>query len=60
VGTFHQPAAVVVDPEVLATLPHSQRRAGMAEAIKHGVIADAAYFAQTLTELPSLVDHPEN
>jgi 3-dehydroquinate synthase len=58
VGAFHQPAAVVVDPEVLATLPHPQRRAGVAEAIKHGVIADAAYFAQTLTALPSLVGHP--
>jgi 3-dehydroquinate synthase len=44
VGAFHQPAAVVADIDVLETLPRAHLRAGMAEAIKHGVIADAAYF----------------
>jgi len=44
VGAFHQPAAVVADTSVLASLPIDQLRAGMAEAIKHGVIADEAYF----------------
>jgi 3-dehydroquinate synthase len=44
VGAFHQPAAVAADLRVLATLPRPQLTAGMAEAIKHGVIADAAYF----------------
>jgi 3-dehydroquinate synthase len=44
VGAFHQPAAVVADTSVLATLPRGHLRAGLAEAIKHGVIADAAYF----------------
>ncbi len=44
VGAFHQPAAVIVDPTVLATLPREQLRAGLAEALKHGVIADAVYF----------------
>jgi 3-dehydroquinate synthase len=44
VGAFHQPAAVVADVNVLATLPREHLRAGLAEAIKHGVIADAAYF----------------
>ena len=44
VGAFHQPAAVVADTSLLATLPVEQLRAGFAEAIKHGVIADAAYF----------------
>ncbi|MDB4876875.1 MAG: 3-dehydroquinate synthase [Gemmatimonadetes bacterium] len=44
VGAFHQPAAVVADTSVLATLPLEHLRAGLAEAIKHGVIADAAYF----------------
>jgi 3-dehydroquinate synthase len=44
VGVFHQPAAVLVDPSVLATLPPVQLRAGLAEALKHGVIADAGYF----------------
>jgi 3-dehydroquinate synthase len=44
VGAFHQPSAVVADTSFLATLPPEQLRAGLAEAIKHGVIADAAYF----------------
>jgi 3-dehydroquinate synthase len=46
VGAFHQPAAVVADTSVLASLPVDQLRAGMAEAIKHGVIADEEYFAR--------------
>jgi 3-dehydroquinate synthase len=46
VGAFHQPAAVVADTSVLASLPLEQLRAGMAEAIKHGVIADEDYFAR--------------
>lgn len=46
VGAFHQPAAVLVDLEVLATLPAEHLRAGFAEVIKHGVIADANYFEE--------------
>lgn len=44
VGAFHQPAAVIVDPATLATLPAGHVRAGIAEVIKHGAISDAAYF----------------
>jgi 3-dehydroquinate synthase len=44
VGAFHQPAAVLADTSLLATLPPAHLRAGLAEAIKHGVIADAGYF----------------
>jgi 3-dehydroquinate synthase len=44
VGAFHQPAAVVADPSTLRTLPRDHLRAGLAEAIKHGVVADEAYF----------------
>ncbi|MGH7637249.1 MAG: 3-dehydroquinate synthase [Gemmatimonadaceae bacterium] len=45
VGAFHQPSAVVIDPSLLETLPGVHYRGGFAEIIKHGVIADAAYFA---------------
>jgi 3-dehydroquinate synthase len=45
VGAFHQPAGVLVDPDVLATLPARQRRAGLAEVIKKGFAADAPLFA---------------
>jgi 3-dehydroquinate synthase len=51
VGAFHDPAAVVVDPTTLASLPMPELRAGLAEAIKHGVIADAAYFEQLWDDL---------
>jgi len=45
IGTFHQPSVVVADLEVLGTLAPAQLAAGVAEAVKHGVIADADYFA---------------
>jgi 3-dehydroquinate synthase len=44
VGSFHPPAAVIADPLTLATLPERDYRAGLAEAVKHGLIADRAYF----------------
>jgi len=43
-GAFHQPRLVVADLDVLDSLPATQLAAGMAEAVKHGVIADARYF----------------
>ncbi|HIK07585.1 MAG TPA: 3-dehydroquinate synthase [Trichormus sp. M33_DOE_039] len=46
IGAFHQPRLVLVDPEVLKTLPMREFRAGMAEVIKYGVIWDAELFAQ--------------
>jgi shikimate kinase/3-dehydroquinate synthase len=39
VGAYHQPAAVLVDPEVLATLPAPERAAGYAEVVKTALIA---------------------
>lgn len=48
VGAFHQPEAVVADVATLSTLPPVQLAAGMAEALKHGVIADADYFSRML------------
>jgi len=39
VGAFHYPAGVVVDPDVLATLSETQRREGMAEVVKTGILA---------------------
>lgn len=45
IGAFHPPSAVVADPRVLATLPERDFVGGLAEAVKHGLIADAKYFA---------------
>jgi 3-dehydroquinate synthase len=44
VGAFHAPAAVVVDPDVLTTLPVEERASGLAEGVKHGAALDAAHF----------------
>jgi 3-dehydroquinate synthase len=45
IGAFHQPRFVLVDPSVVVTLPDREYRSGLAEVVKHGIIADAAYFA---------------
>lgn len=42
VGSFHQPRAVIADLDLLATLPLDDHRAGLAEAVKCGFIADPA------------------
>lgn len=44
IGTFHQPAAVVIDSATLETLPERELRNGLAEVIKHALIADAVLF----------------
>lgn len=43
-GSFHQPLAVLIDPDVLKTLPEREYRAGLYEIVKCGVIRDAALF----------------
>ena len=45
VGAFYPPRVVLSDPEVLRTLPEREFRGGLAEIIKHAIIADAAMFA---------------
>jgi 3-dehydroquinate synthase len=54
VGAFHQPIAVIIDPDVLRTLPADHLRAGFAEIVKHGVIADSAYFDRTASYVDKL------
>src|SRR5690606_21353804 len=44
VGAFKQPHLVVMDPDVLASLPPVEFRAGLAEVIKHGIIGDPDLF----------------
>lgn len=44
VGAFYQPKAVIVDPEVLSTLPKRQIANGLAEAVKMSLTGDAELF----------------
>ncbi len=45
VGAFWQPRGVVIDVDVLSTLPDREFRAGLAEVVKYGVIMDADFFS---------------
>jgi 3-dehydroquinate synthase len=47
---------VLADPETLTTLPTPHLRAGLAEAIKHGVIADERYFERVVHDLSVLLN----
>lgn len=44
IGCIYQPRKVLIDPGVLKSLPVRELRNGIVEMIKHGLIADAAYF----------------
>lgn len=53
VGAFHQPRGVLIDPDLLATLPARQLASGMAEIIKMAATSDASLFL-TLENAPDL------
>jgi 3-dehydroquinate synthase len=55
IGAFHPPEAVVADPLVLTTLPEREYRNGLAEAVKHGLIADPGYFAWMEDQVPAIL-----
>ncbi len=44
IGAFHPPRLVLVDPDLLRTLPAAELRAGLAEVVKHGIIAAPHLF----------------
>ena len=44
IGAFHQPALVLIDPQVLDTLPRRELLAGYAEVVKYGLIDDPEFF----------------
>jgi 3-dehydroquinate synthase len=55
VGLIHQPRLVLADLDVLATLPERERRAGYAEIVKAGLIADAPFFQWCETNAAALL-----
>ena len=59
IGAFHAPRLVLADPELLATLPDEEWRAGLAEAFKHGVISDPVLFDWCGLGLPAIKKRAE-
>lgn len=57
IGAFHQPAGVLIDLELLRTLPDRELRAGLAEVVKHGVIADESLFAYMEEHAAAILNH---
>lgn len=55
IGAFHQPSLVFADTSYLATLPPRDLRAGLAEVVKYGVIADEALLADIERDAEALV-----
>lgn len=58
IGAFHPPRLVLADPAVLSTLPEAEMVNGLAEVIKHAVIADPGLL--DLCRQPTEIDDPEN
>jgi 3-dehydroquinate synthase len=55
IGAFYQPRTVLVDPNTLSSLPFRERRSGLAEIIKYGIIADAPFFHNVAAEITGLL-----
>jgi 3-dehydroquinate synthase len=56
VGAFHQPLAVLIDPDLLATLPEREYRAGLYEVIKCGVIRSPRLFDLMMNRQREVMD----
>jgi len=55
VGAFHQPRAVLIDTDLLRTLPPREMRAGYAELMKHALLGDETFFAWLEGRGPSVL-----
>lgn len=59
IGAFHQPEVVIADTDTLRTLAPRELSAGLAEVLKHGLLADAGYFERVACDLPRLLAFDE-
>ncbi|GAB5413984.1 MAG: 3-dehydroquinate synthase [Congregibacter sp.] len=55
IGAFYQPQAVVIDTDVLTSLPAREYSAGLAEVIKYGLIADRDFYHWLLEQRDALM-----
>ena len=60
VGAFWQPQYVLIDTQVLSTLPDREFRSGLAEVVKYGVILDADFFAYLEKNVDGLMQRDPN
>lgn len=56
IGAFYQPKCVLIDIDVLSTLPERELSAGLAEVIKYGVICDIKFFEWLEENVGALLD----
>ena len=54
IGAFHQPAAVLIDPQLLGTLPRREFRSGLYEVVKYGVIASHDLFDRVVRDTTAI------
>ncbi len=58
VGAYHQPAAVLVDPDTLDTLPAAELHAGWVEVLKTALLAGGELWEHVASERPPLAEEP--
>jgi 3-dehydroquinate synthase len=56
IGAFHQPKFVLIDVNVLKTLPEREFKSGLAEVIKHGLIMDSGLFEYMEGDLAKILN----
>jgi 3-dehydroquinate synthase len=56
IGAFHQPSHVLIDLDLLKTLPRRQRAAGYAEVVKYGLLGDAGFYHWLDENVESVLD----
>lgn len=59
IGAFYQPAAVIADTGMLASLPERELSAGLAEVIKYGLIRDMSFYQWLQKNVEKLMDRDE-
>ena len=59
IGAFHQPAVVLVDPQLLATLPRREFRSGLYEVVKYGMIASRDLFDRVARDTKAMFARDE-